>query len=311
MKPKALKKGDKIAIIAPSSPTTKEKVEKAISSVEKMGLTPIVYPSCLSEHGHLSGTDDERAKDINDAFENKEISGIVCLKGGYGTPRLLNLIDYEAIKKNPKYFLGYSDITGLHIALNKMCNLVTYHGPMASSGWINNLDDYTLKYLEKSLFSNIALGIVENPEGEQIESLYPGICEGEIVGGNLSLLVSTLGSPYEIDAKGKILFIEEVSEHNYRIDRMLMSLDLAGKFSDCNGIILGTFTKCEPDTKDDNFKDLDLMTIFNEIIGKYNKPTVYNFRAGHNYPQPTFPFGVKVKLNADDGIIEFLESSNV
>jgi|LGOV01.1.fsa_nt_gb muramoyltetrapeptide carboxypeptidase len=311
MKPKVLKKGDKVAIISPASPTTKEKVEKASSAVEKIGLTPIVYPSCLSNHGHLSGTDNIRAKDINDAFENKEISGIICLKGGYGTPRLLNLIDYEIIKKNPKYFIGYSDITGLHIALNKMCNLVTYHGPMAAAGWINHLDDYTLKYLEKSLFSKESLGIIENPEGEKIETLYSGICEGEIIGGNLSLLVSTLGSPYEIDTKGKILFIEEVSEHNYKIDRMLMSLDLANKFSDCKGIILGTFSKCEPDTKADNFKDLDLMTVFNEIIGKYKKPTVYNFRAGHNYPQPTFPFGVKVKLNADDATIEFLEPSNI
>lgn len=311
MKPKALKKGDKVAIISPSSPATKEKVEKARLAVEKMGLTPIVYPSCLSEHGHLSGTDDIRAKDINDAFENKEISGVVCLRGGYGTLRLLNLIDYETIKRNPKYFIGYSDITGLHVALNRMCNLVTYHGPMAASGWINNLDDYTLKYLEKSLFSMDTLGIVENPEGEQIGTLYPGICEGEIVGGNLSLLVSTLGSPYEIDTKNKILFIEEVIEHNYRIDKMFMSLDLANKFSDCKGIILGTFTNCEPDTSSDNFKDLDLMTIFNEIIGKYKKPIIFNFRAGHNYPQPTFPFGVKVKLNADDGTIEFLEPSNI
>ncbi|MCD6435590.1 MAG: LD-carboxypeptidase [Clostridiales bacterium] len=311
MKPNALKKGDKVAIISPSSPTTKEKVKKAVLAVEKIGLIPIIYPSCLSHYGHLSGTDNIRAKDIDDAFADKEISGIICLKGGYGTPRLLNLIDYENIRKNPKYFIGYSDITTLHITLNKICDLVTYHGPMAASGWIDKLDDYTLKYLEKSLFNNEPLGIIKNPKGEEIKTLYPGICNGKIIGGNLSLLVSTLGSPYEIDTKGKILFIEEISEKNYTIDRMFMSLDLSGKFSDCNGIILGTFLNCTPDITADKFKDLDLITIFNEIIGKHKKPTIYNFRAGHNYPQPTFPFGVNVKLNADNGTIEFLESSNI
>lgn len=311
MKPKMLKKGSIVAVIAPASPTTKEKIEKAKLAIENIGLVPIIYPSCLSNHGHFSGTDDVRAKDINNAFKDKKIEGIICLRGGYGTPRLLNLIDYESIKNNPKYFLGYSDITSLHVAFNKICSLVTYHGPMAAAGWIDHLDDYTLNYLKASLFSKEPLGVINNPPNENLKILQNGIVEGEIVGGNLSLLVSTLGSPYEIDTKDKILFIEEVSEYTYKIDRMLMSLDLSGKFSDCKGIIFGTFTKCEPDITSDNFKDLDLITIFKEILGKYKKPIVYNFRAGHNYPQPTFPFGVKVKLDANDGIIEFLESSNI
>ncbi|MCT4566624.1 MAG: LD-carboxypeptidase [Maledivibacter sp.] len=311
IKPKALNIGDRVAIIAPSSPTTEENVLKAEKAVKKMGLDPIIYPSCYSYHGHLSGTDIIRAKDINDAFKDPTIMGIICLKGGYGTPRLLNLIDYELIKNNPKYFLGYSDITALHMAFNKICKLVTYHGPMASAGWIKDLDPYTKNYLKLSLFSNEKLNLLKNPSGEDFKTLVPGIAKGKIIGGNLSLLASTLGSPYEIDTKDKILFMEEVGEDNYCIDRMLMSLSLAGKFQDCRGIILGTFTNCKPDLKADSFQDLSLDEIFEEIIVPFNKPTLSNFRAGHNYPQPTFPMGVEVELDADNRNITFLEASNI
>jgi len=311
IKPKTLKKGDTVAVIAPASPTTIEFVEKAEEAVKLMGLSPIMYPSCYSQHGHLSGNDLLRAKDINDAFSDKNIKGIICLRGGYGTPRILPLIDYKNIISNPKILLGYSDITGLHMAINTICRMVTYHGPMASAGWINNLDTYTKKYLAQCLFDNSPLGLVENPDGELMETLVPGDTTGEIIGGNLSLLVSTLGSPYEVDTKGKILFIEDVGEDNYKIDRMLTSLSLAGKFRDCNGVILGTWSDCSTDDeKSSGLTDLDLDTIFKEIIVPYNKPTVLNFRAGHNYPQPTFPLGARVRLNATDKEITFLESGN-
>lgn len=308
IKPKPLNKGDKVAIVAPSSPTLIEFVNIAEKAVKSIGLNPVMYPSCYAKHGHFAGNDILRAKDINDAFSNENIKGVICLKGGYGTPRILNLIDYENIKRNPKIFLGFSDITGLHIAINNCCRMVTYHGPMASYGWVH-IDPYTKYYLNKCLFSEAPLGIIKNPDGEKLNTLVEGDTSGEIIGGNLSLLVSNLDSPYEINTKGKILFIEDVGEKNYKIDRMLTSLALAGKFNDCNGVILGTWSGCTPDARN-GISDLDLLTIFKEIISPYNKPTIMNFRAGHNYPQPTFPLGTLVKLNAAEKEIHFLESGN-
>ncbi|BEP28643.1 S66 peptidase family protein [Helicovermis profundi] len=310
-KPYALKTNDKIAIIAPASPTEIKNIEKVKIAIKKLGLSPVIFPSCYEKHGHFSGIDAIRAKDINDAFLDPSIKGIICLKGGYGTPRLLTLLNYDIIKNNPKIFIGYSDITALHIAFAKKCNMVTYHGPMAAAGLLGVLDEYTLKYLKKALFSYDSLNLLENPENEKIETLVDGVSNGKIIGGNLSLLVSTLGSPYEIDVKGKILFIEEVGELNYKIDRMLTSLALANKFKDCSGIILGTFSNCKPDFRNGVQKDLNLDLIFNEIIVPYNKPTISNFRAGHNYPQPTIPFGVDIELDASKKTITFLENSNI
>ena len=205
IKPNALKLNDKVAIIAPSSPADSSKVEEAKNTISDLGLIPIMYPSCYENHGHFSGTDEIRANDVNSAFLDSSIKGIICLKGGYGTPRILPLLDYENIKKNPKIFLGYSDITGLHMALAKKCEMVTYHGPMAAAGLIDNKDEYTMSYFKKALFENTPLGLVENPDDHKLVTLVSGTAKGSIIGGNLSLLVSTLGSPYELDCKDKIL----------------------------------------------------------------------------------------------------------
>jgi len=145
MKPKSLIKGDTIAVIAPASAVKKESIKTAEEAVKSLDLKPIFYPSCFMREGHLAGPDEQRAKDINDAFKNKDIKGIFCVRGGYGTPRILDKIDYNYIKENPKLFLGYSDITGLHLAFNNLCNMPTLHGPMPSSeSPYNKTDSYTL-----------------------------------------------------------------------------------------------------------------------------------------------------------------------
>lgn len=310
-RPNHLKKGDRVAIIAPASSSPLAFVDQAEDAVIQMGLLPVMFPSCYSDHGHLAGTDQLRAKDIQDAFTDPTIKGIICLKGGYGTPRLLDLLDYELIQANPKVFIGYSDITALHIALNQDSQMITYHGPMASAGWISNLDDYTKGFLEKAIFSNEPLGSISNPEGFDLDVLVHGKASGQLIGGNLSLLVSTLGSPYEMDTKDKILFIEEVHEPVYKIDKMLTSLRLAGKFLDCAGIILGTWSDCDPEFKYDKQKDLDLDVVFDEIIKPFNKPTFKNFRMGHNYPQPTLPLGSIINMDTSNKSITINESSNL
>lgn len=309
MKPEVLKDGDKIAIIAPASAIKKESIQTAEKAVQSLGLEPVFYPSCYMREGHLAGPDEQRAKDVNDAFENSLIKGVFCIRGGYGTPRILNMIDYDIVKNNPKIFLGYSDITGLHITFNNLCDMPTLHGPMpASENPYHTSDEYTLESLKKNLFTKEPLGNYVPPEGESLETLSGGECTGKIIGGNLSLLTAGLGSPYQINTKNKIIFIEEVNELNYIIDRMLVSLDLNDKFKDCAGVILGTWKNCRPDKGAQNKVDSSLDKIFSDILGKYNKPIVNNFRAGHIYPQFTIPFGTKVYLNADKKEVVFLES---
>jgi len=309
IKPKHLKKGHRIALIAPSSPVSEEKLLMSIESVEFLGLEPILFPSCKMKYGYLSGPDASRAEDINKAFSDPSVDGIFCIRGGYGVNRLLNLLDYEMIKRNPKILLGYSDITGLHIVLNKICILTTIHYPMPTRGW-NNLDSLYTKILKDNIFSCEPVGTAPMVEGEPIEIINQGTAEGATTGGNLSLLVATLGSPYEIDTRGKILFIEDVDEKHYRLDKNLTALALAGKFRDCAGIVLCTWADCG-DTDLESEDNLTLSQIFNDIIKPFNKPTINNFRAGHIYPHITIPMGVMARLEAENGTVTFLEAATM
>lgn len=307
IKPKCLKPGDRIALIAPSSPVDEEKLARSIESVNFLGLEPVLFPSCTMAHGYLSGPDTVRVGDINAAFSDASIDAVFCIRGGYGLTRILNKIDYKSISQNPKLILGYSDITGLHLALNKICNLITLHSPMPTRGW-NTLDPVSLTSLTQNLFSTAPVGLAPDIEGEPIEMINPGVAEGLMVGGNLSILAATLGSPYEIDTKDKIIFIEDVDEKNYRIDRGLTSLALAGKFSDCKGVILGTWADCGDPELEPN-KNLTLRQIFDEVVKPFGKPTINNFRAGHIYPHICIPMGVKTRLDATNGTITFLEAA--
>jgi muramoyltetrapeptide carboxypeptidase len=310
-RPLPLSIGDKVALVAPSSPLPDDNIERAIDSLLFLGLKPAVFPSCAKSHGYLAGKDEGRARDINEAFADKSIKGIFCLRGGYGATRILNKLDFETIQKNPKVFAGYSDITGLHLAITQKCGFVTFHAPMPNTRY-RKMDAFSLKSLNDNLFSVNSLGEVYNPPGEAIETIVPGTCEGIITGGNLSLLQGTLGSPYEVDTKDKILFIEEVAELPYRLDRALTALALAGKFADCACIILGTFAECEepdPETMSPNSVisggSLTLHQIFDEVVKPFNKPTILNFRAGHIYPQSTIPMGETLTLDATNGRLIF------
>lgn len=304
--PKSLKVGDKVALISPASSSTNENLKKAVQSIKKMGLEPVIYESCYSNHGHLSGVDQLRAHDINQAFADKSIKGILCLRGGSGAYRLLDLIDYNIINENPKFFLGYSDITTLHISINQRAKLITYHGPMPGSEWIEGLDEFTEDSLKMCMFKNDDAYDFSNND---FECFSHGEAKGRLIGGNLSLIVSTLGTPYEIDTKGKILFIEEVGEAYYKIDRMFTSLALAGKFADAEAIILGTFNKCYAEKKSTGFSDLSLMEIIKETIAPCNKPILTNYPAGHVKTQVTLPLGECIKLNTHERKIFITQDS--
>lgn len=311
--PIPLKPGDTVALTAPSSPVPAENLEAAIASIEMLGLHPVVMDSCRMSYGYLAGADRQRAWDLNQAFANPEIKGIFCLRGGYGTMRILPMLDLSLIRENPKIFVGYSDITALHTVFNQKCNFITFHGPMPNTDY-RKLDDFTLNSLKSRIFSDHygiltdrASASFSNPPDRPLRTLIPGNVSGTLTGGNLSLIAATLGTPYEIDTCGRILFLEEVGERPYRLDKMLTSLALAGKFRDCAGILLGAFVECdEPDhdtvPSNTNIADdtLTLDQIIEDVILPWGKPTLANLQVGHLYPQSTLPLGAPVHLSISE-----------
>lgn len=307
IKPRALKEGDTIGLAAPSSPVPNpEMVDAAVSKIQELGFNVKVGESCRKNYGYLAGSDEIRANDLNAMFADPVIDGIICMRGGYGTPRILDKLDYSTIAKNPKVFVGYSDITSLHLAFSKICKLVTFHGPMVTSDMLTNFDDFSKDSFLKAITLNEPLGELTNPLGEQIKPLTKGKASGPIVGGNLSLISATMGSSYEIDTKGKLLFLEDVDEQPYRVDRMLTQLRLSGKFADCSGVIIGDWNNCVPE---EGKSSLSLMDLFEGIITPFGKPAIYNFKAGHCRPKITVPFGVEAILDADNCTLSINESA--
>lgn len=311
--PRPLQPGDTVALTAPSSPVPAPNLEAAVKSVELLGLHPLVMPSCREHHGYMAGTDAQRAADLNEAFSRTDIAGIFCLRGGFGAMRLLPLLDFDMIRQNPKPLIGYSDITALHTAVNKQCGFITFHGPMPNTDY-TRLDDFTLDALKAQLFHPEHVHELKNPQGEELQILNadnpksisagaPAVT-GRLTGGNLSLVAGTLGSPWEIDTRDAILFLEDVGERPYRLDRNFTALALAGKFKECSGIILGTFTDCDEPPHDDPADSgiiadhtLTLQEIISEVVLPYKKPTLLNYRAGHMYPQSTLPMGAEISID--------------
>ena len=249
--PKALKRGDTIGIIAPATAVTDpDQLAKATEALNYFGLNYKTGKNVLKGDGYKTRTAEERLNDLHTMFSDKIISGVFCLRGGYGSAQLLDRIDYDLIKNNPKVFIGYSDITAMHLAINKFSGLITFHGPVLLSGFSN----YTADYFNKALFNTDPIGKIVNPELKSgirlvhpTRTIKPGKATGKLIGGNLSIICSLMGTPYEIDTKNKILFIEDVGEEPYRIDRMLTQLRLAGKLQQASGIIFGECNDCNSD----------------------------------------------------------------
>lgn len=307
IKPKALKIGDTIGLVAPASALKQvDGLKKSIIALETQGFKVIIGKSCSEKYGYLSGSDRTRARDINTMFEDRSIDAVYCIRGGYGSPRIIDKLDYNMISKNPKMFIGYSDITAIHIALNQICDLITFHGPMPASDMIDGFNEFSRQSYLNAITSNKPLGQMNNPIGFEIKSMVPGKASGKIVGGNLSLIAATIGTRYEIDTKGKILFLEDVDEFTYSVDRMLTQLRLSGKFKDCKAIIIGSFQNCIPQHED---FDLTLMEVFNDIIVPAKKPTIFNLRAGHCNPKITIPLGVNAFVDADSSTLTITESA--
>jgi muramoyltetrapeptide carboxypeptidase len=302
--PVELPRGGTIGVIAPASPADVTRTKKALAIISEWGFQYKLGKSVGACHGYLSGDDRIRAEDVNEMFADPEVDAIICLRGGYGTPRIIGHINYDCIGKNPKVFVGYSDITALHIAIHQATGLVTIHGPMVAE-LANEPDPETWPALFRLLMDPRPVGRYENMYKQTIT---PGRAEGRLIGGNLSLLVSTLGTPYELDTRNRILFLEDVGEEPYSLDRMLIQLKHAGKLQQARGIILADFSGSEPKS---GKPSLTLEEVFTEIISPLGVPCYYGLKAGHCQPNFALPIGARVRMDASEGWLEILDGAVV
>lgn len=309
VKPRRLVKGDTVAVVAPSSGTEAAGFEKALQNLADLELKTKIGKSARNRNGFLAGTDQERLADLHEAFADKEIKAVWCVRGGYGASRILPALDFKLIAKNPKILIGYSDITALHTAIHQNTGLVTFHGPTAAA----TFSDYAKTHIINTLMNPSAPYKIElSPDNVakesnlfKTETITSGKCRGRLVGGNLSLLSALAGTPYALrDLKGKILFIEDVGEQPYRIDRMLTQLKQSADLPQLSGIALGVFEDCNP-------KDADsqpLLAVFKDQFGSLNIPVVYGLSFGHIRDQFTLPIGIEVELDAEKATMIFLET---
>ena len=308
--PKHLTEGDTIGIISPSSAIFEsEPYEIAIENFKAMGLKVKLGKYVKNRYGHLAGTDEERASELNTMFADSEVKGIVALRGGSGAARILNLIDYDIITKNPKLFIGYSDITALHLAIYTKTGLVTFHGPLAVSSWNN----FSYSIFKKILFKGEAI-TYKNPKekGDNLtqiinrtRTITSGVTEGILLGGNLSVLTGIMGSPYfPKDWKGKILYLEDIGEKIYAIDRMMSQLQLGGVLDQISGFVFGKCTNCEAGGS--GYGSLTFEEVIEHYIKPLNIPAYSGAMFGHIDDNSTLPNGLKVLLNADNGTLKML-----
>ena len=310
IKPPRLKPGDTIGLITPGSFIHEESLQESIKNLEALGFKVVYNKEVLAHSGYLGGTDKQRADDLNNMFSRKDINGIVCTRGGYGCGRILPMLDYNLIKNNPKVLLGYSDITALCYSIYAQTGLVTFHGPVGTSTYndfsVNNFKNVLMNPSETYRMFNAP----SDPNKKETIT-YPirsGKATGELTGGNLSIVCSLIGTPYDIDYSGKIVFLEEVEEEPYRIDRMLTQLIQSKKFENAKGIALGIFSKCDPKEKDAAFPtSFSLKEVLIDRLYGLNIPVIYGLSFGHIVNKFTLPLGVKAQLDVDNQVINLLE----
>jgi muramoyltetrapeptide carboxypeptidase len=308
VKPKRLKSGDLIGVISPaSSPDDLIKIENGVKYLEKLGYRVLVGKNVGKVNGYLAGSDQERVDDLHDMFKNKNVNAVFCVRGGYGSTRLLDKIDYKLIANNPKIFVGYSDINALQMAFYAKCGLITFGGPMVAVDFANEISPFTEEAFWKVLTSNTKIGRVQNPNKEKYFILNKGKAEGRILGGNLSIINSLIGTEYLPKLKDSILLLEEINEEPYRIDRMLNHLRLLKILKSIRGIILGDFVKCVE--FDSEKRTLSLNEVITDYFEGLKMPVIYNFRHGHLHEKVTIPFGVRAVLNASRGYVEINENA--
>jgi muramoyltetrapeptide carboxypeptidase len=310
--PEGLRPGDTIMFVAPAGPLDQERMERAQKRLQALGFQVRVPDDLYRKRGYLAGSDEMRAAELMAAFSDPEVKGVFPGTGGYGVSRMLDHLDYDVIKANPKIVIGFSDITALHLALAAKTNLITFHSPvpMWGLGSPDNLSEFSARYFWRSLRADQNLDeqgfAYEAPApSSPLVQFRPGEAQGPLIGGNLSLIVALMGTPYEIDTKGAVLFVEDVGEAPYRIDRYLSQLQLAGKLDDPAAVLLGQFTKCGAEK---GKSSLTLDEVFEDYFGNAPYPVIKNFPVGHHKWNATLPIGAMVKVNADTVCVRLLEN---
>jgi muramoyltetrapeptide carboxypeptidase len=312
IKPPKLKAGDKLAIVAPGSYISEEELQDSIKNLNQLGFEVSYSEKVLLQSGYFAGSDKDRADDLMEKFSDKSVKGIVCARGGYGCSRILPMLNYDVIRANPKVLIGYSDITALLYGIYKKSGLITFHGPVGTS----TLNDYSVNNFNKvlinpertRLFPNSTSGDDENIYG--VTSIVKGKGKGRLVGGNLSIMVSLIGTEFDVDYSKKIIFIEEIGEEPYRVDRMLTQLIQAGKFENAAGVMMGIFRKCEVKKESDlTSKSFTLMEVLQDRLSSLKIPVVYGMSFGHVKDKFTIPFGALAELDADKQTFTLLEKA--
>ena len=313
IRPRKLAAGDTVGIVSPASATFQTvDVTIARESLEALGLSVRIGRNVLGRHGYLAGQDQQRAADINEFFADPTIRAVLPIRGGWGSSRVLPYLDYDTIRKNPKVVVGYSDITALHLAIQAKTGLITFHGPNGMGRW----DTWSLDYFKRVLFAG-APATFENPSTlseknaltrteHRVQTITPGVVRGRLLGGNLTVLTTILGSPYVPSFDGAILFLEDVGEDLYRIDRMFTQLKLSGILGRIRGFIFGTCAECGPG---EGFASLTLEEILADHIKPLKVPAWFGAMIGHQTPQWTVPVGAEAEIDAAKGTVRLLSAA--
>lgn len=314
IRPRALRPGDVVGLVTPATEVPDpDRLALAEHTIKHLGLRVKRGRNVGRRFGTYRESVETRLDDLHSMFRDTEVRGVFAIRGGYGSAHLLDRIDYDLIRRNPKVFVGYSDITAMHLAINRHARLVTFHGPVV----LSRFTGYTQQHFRKVLFETSPPGRLTNPPesnemrpAHSLRTVRSGTATGQLVGGNLSLIVSTLGTPYEIDTRGKILFLEDVEEQAYSIDRMLTQLRLAGKLKDAAGIIWGECDGCGPgDYKPSTVLPFSVGEVVDNLLGALQIPVLSGLTIGHTNDQLTLPIGVTATLDAAAGTLEIKEGA--
>lgn len=293
IKPPRLRKGDVIGVIAPASPMKPELLEKGVQYLESLGYRIKLGRYVQREHGYLAGTDAERARDLNSMFRDKRVNAIICVRGGYGAPRLLPMIDYAAIRKHPKIFVGYSDITALQLAILRRTGLLTFSGPMVAADMGRGIDPFSEAQFWSMITEPEAYGDLQPQQEKEFAGITNGKISGRLIGGCLSLVATVAGSSFMPSLKNSILFLEEIGEDIYRIDRYLVHLREMGLLRQIGGFVLGQMVDCGSSS---GTPSLSLEDLMRDFIRPLRVPALMNLEYGHASRKHTMPIGGRAEL---------------
>lgn len=313
VRPPALNEGDTIGLITPASPLFEyhQTVIEVREKLHNLGYQTRIGKNTDKKWGYLAGNIEQRVADLHDMFADDQVKAIMAIRGGYGSAQLLPYLDYQLIRRHPKILIGYSDVTSLLLGIHVQTGLVTFHGPVA----VSTFTDYTTRHMKRLLSSTTApIEIEDAPFEENLQSsnriwtYRGGVTKGRLIGGNLTLFQSLLGTPFEPNTEGTIIFLEEVSEEPYDLDRMLHQLKMAGKFDHCRGVIFDKMPGVKPaDYKPGFNSTLSVEEIIDLVFKDFDFPVCVGFSLGHIKDKPTMPLGIKARLDADAGHLTLLE----